>query len=94
MSVLDNNQITQELKQLSGWKLAGEAIERRYEFSDFAAAMVFVNRIAELAEAANHHPDIDILYNKVVLSLISHDSGGVTARDVKMAYKINGLDQG
>ena len=91
MAVLDNNQIVQELKQLSGWSLAGKAIERRYEFPDFAAAMIFVNRVAELAEAANHHPDIDIRYNKVVLALISHDSGGVTPRDVKMAHKINGL---
>ena len=91
MAVLDNNQIAQELKQLSGWNLAGKAIERRYEFPDFAAAMIFVNRVAALAEAANHHPDIDIRYNKVVLALISHDSGGVTPRDVKMAHKINGL---
>lgn len=91
MAILDPNQITQELKQLSGWSLAGKAIERRYEFPDFAAAMAFVNRVADLAEAANHHPDIDIRYNKVVLSLISHDSGGVTSRDVKMAHTINGL---
>ena len=89
MAVLDNQQIAQELKQLSGWRLVGKAIERRYEFPDFAAAMAFVNRIAQLAEASDHHPDIDIRYNKVVLALISHDSGGVTARDVKMAHKIN-----
>lgn len=92
MAVLDPRKIAQELQKLSGWKAAGKAIERRYEFSDFAAAMAFVNRVAELAEAADHHPDIDIRYNKVVLALISHDSGGVTARDVKMAHKINGLD--
>ncbi len=91
MAVLDSQQIAQELRQLSSWKLAGKAIERRYEFPDFAAAMAFVNRVAELAEAADHHPDIDIRYNKVVLALISHDSGGVTARDVKMAHKINGV---
>ncbi len=92
MAVLDPQQIAQELKQLAGWKLEGKAIVRRYEFPDFAAAMVFVNRIAELAETADHHPDIDIRYNKVVLALISHDSGGVTGRDVKMAGKINSLD--
>lgn len=92
MAILDKTQITQELKQLSGWALAGKAIERRYEFADFATAMVFVNKVARLAETANHHPDIDIRYNKVVLSLTSHDSGGITARDVKMAHKINGLD--
>ncbi len=91
MAVLDSNQIAQELQQLPGWSASDKAIERRYEFKDFAAAMAFVNRVAELAEAADHHPDIDIRYNKVVLALISHDSGGVTARDVKMARKINGL---
>jgi 4a-hydroxytetrahydrobiopterin dehydratase len=94
MAVLDDKQIALELEQISGWRLAGKAIERRYEFPDFAAAMRFVNRIAELAEAADHHPDIDIRYNKVILALISHDSGGVTARDVKMAHQINKLDVG
>ena len=92
MAVLDTDQITQELRSLPGWKLAGKAIERRYEFTDFSDAMVFVNKVGELAEAANHHPDIDIRYNKVLLSLMSHDSGGVTRRDVKMAHKIDGLD--
>jgi 4a-hydroxytetrahydrobiopterin dehydratase len=91
MAVLDQDQIKQELAQLPGWSLAGKAIERRYEFPDFTAAMTFVNRVADLAEAANHHPDIDIRYNKVVLALISHDSGGVTSRDIKMAHKISGL---
>lgn len=91
MAVLDDARITQELKQLPGWSRAGQAIERRYEFPDFAQAMAFVNRIAELAEAANHHPDIDIRYNKVVLALVSHDSGGVTERDIRMARKISEL---
>lgn len=91
MAVLDDARITQELNQLPGWSRAGKAIERRYEFADFAEAMAFVNRVAELAEAANHHPDIDIRYNKVVLALISHDSGGVTERDIRMARKISGL---
>jgi 4a-hydroxytetrahydrobiopterin dehydratase len=51
--------------------------------------MVFVNKIADAAEQANHHPDIDIRYNKVTMALVSHDSGGVTGRDVRMAEKIN-----
>jgi 4a-hydroxytetrahydrobiopterin dehydratase len=92
VAVLDPTQINQALSDLPGWKMAGKAIERHYEFKDFAAAMKFVNRVADLAEASDHHPDIDIRYNKVVLGLISHDSGGVTSRDVKMAHKINGLD--
>lgn len=91
MAVLDDARIAQELKQLHGWSRAGQAIQRHYEFADFAQAMAFVNRVAELAEAANHHPDIDIRYNKVVLALISHDSGGVTDRDIRMARKISEL---
>lgn len=92
MDVLDPVQITQALNSLPGWRSAGKTIERRYEFKDFAGAMAFVKRVAELAEAADHHPDIDIRYNRVVLALVSHDSGGVTSRDVKMAHKINSLD--
>ena len=60
-----------------------------YEFPDFIKAMEFVNKVAEAAESANHHPDIDIRYNKVTMALTSHDSGGVTGRDVKMAKRIN-----
>ena len=51
--------------------------------------MQFVNKIADAAEQANHHPDIDIRYNKVTMALVSHDSGGVTQRDIKMAKRIN-----
>ena len=89
MGVLSDTEIEQALASLPNWQRAGQAIERHLEFKDFAEAMKFVNRIAEAAEAANHHPDIDIRYNKVKLGLMSHDSGGVTQRDVKMARKIN-----
>lgn len=91
MPVLDDARIALELQQLPGWVRSGQAIQRRYEFADFVQAMAFVGRVAELAEAADHHPDIDIRYNKVVLGLISHDSGGVTERDIRMARKINEL---
>ena len=77
--------------QLPGWKRSGKRIERNYQFENFIKAMEFVNQIAEAAEAVNHHPDILISYNKVTLSLISHDSGGVTQRDIKMATRINEL---
>lgn len=92
MALLNEAQISQELKQLADWKLAGKTIERDYQFPDFAAAMQFINKVAVLAESVDHHPDIDIRYNKVKLALTSHDSGGVTSRDVKMAHKINSLD--
>jgi 4a-hydroxytetrahydrobiopterin dehydratase len=89
MAVLSDTEIKQSLARLPGWRQNGTAIQRVFEFPDFKAAMAFVNRIADAAEQANHHPDIDIRYNKVTMSLVSHDSGGVTQRDVKMAERIN-----
>lgn len=88
-TVLSQAEIDQVLQQLPGWRQNGNAIERRFQFDNFVKAMEFVNHIAEAAEAVNHHPDILISYNKVTLSLVSHDSGGVTQRDVKMAKRIN-----
>lgn len=86
---LSEHDVRNALLTLPGWHLTGKAIERLFRFPDFKAAMEFVNRIAATAEEAGHHPDIAISYNKVTLSLISHDSGGVTDRDVKMARRIN-----
>ena len=91
MAVLTDAEIQQALKSLPGWQRNGQAIQRIFEFPDFKAAMLFVNKAAEAAEQANHHPDIDIRYNKVTMALISHDSGGVTQRDVRMAGTINQL---
>lgn len=88
-TVLSGAELLQALQNLAGWTAHGNAIERVFEFPNFVEAMGFVNRIAEAAEAVNHHPDITINYNKVKLSLTSHDSGGVTHRDVRMAGKIN-----
>jgi len=82
-------EIRQALDRLPGWGQSGKAIQRVFEFPDFKAAMEFVNKIADAAEQANHHPDIDIRYNKITMSLMSHDSGGVTQRDVRMAERIN-----
>ena len=89
MAILNESEVHKSLETLPGWAPAGKAIERKFEFADFKAAMKFVNAVADAAEAANHPPDITINYNKVRLTLISHDSGGVTQRDVKMAGKIN-----
>ena len=89
MAILTDSEIQQALSNLKGWQRQGKAIERIFEFPDFKAAMQFVNKIADAAEQANHHPDIDIRYNKVTMALVSHDAGGVTQRDVKMARRIN-----
>jgi 4a-hydroxytetrahydrobiopterin dehydratase len=89
MPVLTDTEVKQSLGKLKEWQQKGEAIQRVFEFPDFKAAMQFVNKIADAAEQAGHHPDIDIRYNKVTMALVSHDSGGVTEKDVRMAEKIN-----
>ena len=89
MAKLSDSEIHQALGRLPGWERQGIAIQRSFQFADFAAAMQFVNRVADAAEQANHHPDIDIRYSKVLLVLFSHDSGGVTKRDIRMAERIN-----
>jgi 4a-hydroxytetrahydrobiopterin dehydratase len=86
---LTDNEVKAALEKLPGWNTNGKAIERKFEFPDFKQAIDFINRVANVAEEANHHPDITINYNKVVLGLVSHDSGGVTNRDIKMAGRIN-----
>jgi 4a-hydroxytetrahydrobiopterin dehydratase len=93
-TVLTEPEIDAALQNLPGWAQKAGAIERVFQFDDFAQAMVFVNKIADAAEAANHHPDILVSYNKVTLTLVSHDSGGVTQRDVRMAGKINEVVSG
>ncbi len=88
-TVLSDADIQLALQNLPGWKRNSNAIERVFQFDNFVQAMEFVSQIAEAAEAVNHHPDIHISYNKVTLTLVSHDSGGVTQRDTRMAGKIN-----
>lgn len=91
MSTLSAVEVTERLKSLPGWRLEGKEIVRTFEFPDFAAAMQFVNAVAEQAESAKHHPDIDVRYNKVKLALSSHDAGGLTERDMRMAEKLKEL---
>ena len=83
--------VREGLDKLPGWSGDTKSLRREFSFADFSAAMVFVNRVAEVAEEQNHHPDIDIRYSKVVLLLSSHDAGGVTKRDLKLAEAISRL---
>lgn len=91
MPKLSDAAIADALKQLPGWQRQGNAIQRVFEFPTFLAGIDFVDRVAHAAEEANHHPDIAINYNKVTLALTSHDSGGVTQRDVNLATRISQL---
>jgi len=77
---------------MSEWRQEGEALVRDYKFDDFAAAMVFVNRVADLAEEVNHHPDILVHgWNNVRLTLTTHSAGGLTDNDHQMARRIDAL---
>jgi 4a-hydroxytetrahydrobiopterin dehydratase len=89
MPVLSEQEVQKALQTLPSWTKSGTIIKRQFEFADFKNAMVFVNRVAEAAERANHHPDITINYNKVTMALTSHDSGGVTHRDIRLAGEIS-----
>ncbi len=86
---MDDKAVAAGLALLPGWARAGCAIARTYRFDDFRGALAFVNRVGELAERYNHHPDIDIRYNTVTLNIWSHDAGGLTTRDFKLAAAID-----
>ncbi len=88
---LTESEIREALSHLEGWRLDGNAIEHLYHFDNFVKAMMFVNRVATVAEEVGHHPDIIIAYNRVTLRLTTHDAGGITANDVKMAETLNNL---
>ena len=88
---LDVTQIPIALATVPDWKRQGDVITRTFEFKDFSAAMKFVNAAAELAEQAWHHPDIDIRWNKVTLTLTTHKAGGLTEMDFALARKVDRL---
>jgi 4a-hydroxytetrahydrobiopterin dehydratase len=85
MPPLSAQQVSSLLGTLPDWQIEGGELVRVYKFSDFAAALGFVNRVGQAAEAAGHHPDIDIRYNRVRLALITHDAGGLTQKDFDLA---------
>jgi 4a-hydroxytetrahydrobiopterin dehydratase len=89
MSKLSESEITDQLDALGGWSRQGETIVKLYQFPSFPAAIAFVTHVAFLAEAADHHPDLDIRYNKVHVALSTHDAGGITAKDFALATQID-----
>jgi 4a-hydroxytetrahydrobiopterin dehydratase len=91
MALLSDADIEQRLAATDGWqRSAGESIDREWRFKDFAAAIAFVDRVAEVAEAANHHPDILLHgWNKVRLTLSTHSQGGLTDADFRLAAEID-----
>lgn len=88
---LERQQVAESMQKLSNWTLQGDQIERLLTFENFVDAMIFVNKVAEVAEEEGHHPDIRIVYNRVTLALTTHDAGGLTSKDFKMAHRIDEL---
>ncbi len=91
MEKLSEEQIEGRLADLPNWALNGDSLQRTFGFEDFRSAMSFVNQVAELAEAHQHHPDIMIRYSKVTLTLTTHDAGGITERDFVLAQATDGF---
>jgi 4a-hydroxytetrahydrobiopterin dehydratase len=85
---LSDVEIQRELGGLSGWSRRGESVVKTFAFDRFADGIAFVDRVAATADAMDHHPDIDIRYTKVTLSLSTHDAGGVTKSDLELAKRI------
>jgi 4a-hydroxytetrahydrobiopterin dehydratase len=86
--LLEEEEIEQRVDELGDWEHEGGQIQKTFEFDDFVTAIKFVNDVADLAERYDHHPDIDIRYNRVTLALTTHSEGGLTARDFDIAGEI------
>lgn len=89
MAKLSEDELATGLGRLPGWSREGDTIERTYRLPDFRTALAFVTYVGELAEHANHHPDVDIRYDRVRLALSTHSEGGLTGKDLELARKID-----
>lgn len=91
MDRMSEGEIREAVKRVPEWSETGGAINRTYQFANFVEAMKFVNAVAAEAEAVQHHPDILVRWNKVTLSLSTHDAGGITDKDFSFAIRADGL---
>ena len=92
MAKLSDDEVQSGLAALPGWRRAGEVIERTYELPDFRTALAFVSYVGELAEQMNHHPDVDVRYNRVRLALATHSEGGLTGKDLELARRVDRVE--
>jgi 4a-hydroxytetrahydrobiopterin dehydratase len=86
---LNEESIQGWIESRRGWKLKDRSVTKEFKFPSFRSAIVFVNRIATLADEQNHHPDIDVRYDMVRIALTTHDAGGITENDLRMAEQID-----
>lgn len=89
MSTLDPDTVRARLSELDGWELDGDTIRREFTFDGFREAIAFINRVADLADDANHHPELTNVYATVTVVLTTHDAGGVTDKDLALAAAID-----
>ncbi len=89
MALLTDDQVDSALSGIDGWERADGALRRSVKFPSFLAGIDAVRRVAERAEAADHHPDIDIRWRTVTFALVTHSEGGITEKDLAMAGEIN-----
>lgn len=93
MTVLSQVEIASHLSKRPDWRIEGGELVRTFKFETFPEAIAFVNKVAGIAEESNHHPDIDIRYNRVRLALVSHDAGGITGKDFAVAAGADKVSQ-
>lgn len=91
MTLLSDDQIESRLEGMDGWDREGDFLHRELRFDDFAGSVAFVNRILPVAEEMNHHPDLEISWNRVSVSLSTHSRGGITDSDFRLAGEIDAL---
>ncbi|CAN5363982.1 4a-hydroxytetrahydrobiopterin dehydratase [soil metagenome] len=89
--ILTPDELPATLKTLDGWTAEGKILKKRLEFANFAESLAFINAVGALAEAADHHPDITFGWGYAEIALTTHDRGGITAVDIAVAKKIDGL---
>lgn len=91
MAKLSKEQIAFNMSKIPGWRLNEDRIERSFEFEGFRQALSFINQVAEYADQMNHHPDFTLRFNRVMLTLTTHDDRGLTGKDFALAQRINKL---
>lgn len=91
MPLLDDSEIRTRLDDLPGWTREGDAIRKTYTLDSFPEAIAFVNLIADISQKADHHPDIDIRFDRVACTLATHSEGGLTIRDFELARQIDAV---
>jgi 4a-hydroxytetrahydrobiopterin dehydratase len=91
MALLSEEEIASRLGELEGWEREGGAIRKQFKLDDFKGSVDFVNRLTPVAEEMNHHPDLEISWNQVTVSVSTHSEGGLTENDFGLAQRIDSL---